>query len=253
MSSFNILLDSNYRINTASSPSQSLFLLDNLPVSNIQQYKVSLNQVSLNNSVYPINNDRANKIYFQEANSTATTYSATLTSQSYTGLTFASALQTAMNGATGNAYVYTVSYNSATKKLTISEAGNNPFRIVDGSKSVHREMGVNLFDTAFKSSAYTLASPIDISGSKYVDLICNELRNPSYTSQGLVSIIARIPLNTDFGTTIYFEPSSSSEFLLMNELGSNLQFYLRDDRGNNFDLPFNHEVSLLFHFEKIGV
>jgi hypothetical protein len=236
-----------------STPSNATFIIPQLTGSNLVRYSISVDSVQFANTSYPISADRSNNVlYFQENNDTGTTYSGTLTTQNYNGTTFASEIQSILNTNTGNAYTYTVSYDSSTKKLTISEAGNNPFLLLGssgGADSVYREVGWLDSDSTFKVAATELAFPIDISGSKYVDLFSSlSCNNVSTSSTG--NVLMRIPLTASFGDLQFFSNNVMDRISLNSDTFSNFRFQLRDDRGYEFILsdysPVSYSIKFLF-------
>ena len=199
--------------------------LQSLTASNLLNVNVGLHTIQFANTVYPLNSVRGNNtIYWQEDNDTGITYSAVLPETNYTGTTFASALKLVLDAGTGNGYAYTVSYDTSSKKITISEATNGPFRVVDGTNSLHRELGWDV-DTVmdFKSASYEIGSPIDISGSKYVDVITN-LGTRNINSTTTANTLFRIPLTVGFGSVELYQNATDDSLFISNDVLYQLSF-----------------------------
>jgi hypothetical protein len=234
-----------------SKPYNATFIIPQLTGSNLVRYAISIDSVEFSNTAYPISAERQNNIlYFQENNVTGVTYSGALTTQNYNGNTFAVEVQSVLNNNTGNGYTYSVSYDSSTKKITISELGNNPFLLLGSSggvDSVYREVGWLDGDTVFKTAATEMAFPIDISGSKYVDvfssLSCN---NVSTSSTG--NVLMRVPLTASFGDLQFFSNNVLDKISLNSDTFSNVRFSLRDDRGLTFVVSDYSNVSYTVKF-----
>ena len=244
-----IFLNSDDR--TTGEPHQPVFNLSSIASSNLLNYKLSLSTLEFPNSVYAINSVRNNNfLYFQEAGSTAATYSGTFTETEYTGATFATEVQSILNNNTGNAYTYTVSYSSTTKKLTISEGSNNQFRIVTGDSTAHREVGWDVVNvTDFKTAAYELSAPIDISGTKYIDVV-SSIGNLNVSSSYNSNIIFRCPVNSSFGDIIFYQNTDNSEMYISHDDFSEIRLDLRDDRGRPFQLPHNASASFVLRLSQ---
>jgi hypothetical protein len=223
--------------------SNATFFLNQIQSSNILNYSLAFENIEIINNVTPINATRANDtIYLQENNDTGTNYLATLNYTDYTGTSFATEVQTKLNAASGNGYTYTVTFDAASRKLTISEAGNNPFRIVNGERSAHRELGYDVSITDFQVASYTLPATIDISGTKFVDIVSN-IGNVNISSSTTSNIIYRVPIAASYGDINFFQASDNDPVYISNDNLSEFTLFLRDDRGKEYDLPFNSPVS----------
>jgi len=241
---FLVFLNTQDRVE-GTDPYDAVFNISSINVSNILNYSLTMKDVEIPNTAYPISAARGNNtIYFQEDNNTGVTYSGTFPEKEYTGSTFAAAIKTIMDAATGNAYVYTVSYDAYTKKLTINNATMDAFRIVDGPLSAHREMGWDVINvTDFKSiTAYELAWPIDIVGTNYVDICTNiGVRNVNTTSSQ--NVLFRVPISGAFGAIIYYSNYDTDSIFMSADSLTGLRFTLRDDRNRLFTIAGNSNVS----------
>lgn len=226
--------------------------LGSLDTSNFEEYQLALHSCEFSNVIYPLNPDRRNYIvYYQEDNDPNTTIQAPFTIKNYDGTTLATELATNLSFNSPNGYTYVVAFDAETKKLTIQEGAGDPFRIVDGPYSAHREIGMDLSVTAFQTTAFTLSDPIDVSGSKYVDLLSN-VTSSNISSSTNSNILYRIPLNVPFGSILFFQ-NSSDLFLNMNtENIDAFSISLRDDRGLPVTLPSNVSISYVFKLKRLA-
>lgn len=162
----------------------------------------------------------------------------------YNGTTLVDALNAGVDPGLG----ITFSYDVSSKRITMTR-GANSFRIVNGDNSAHIELGYDVFNTSFYTSVI-FSSPVDLSGTKYVDVICSLGGGFNYSSSGTSRPIARIPVRESFGEVILFEPRLKHS-VLGKENTENIELQLRDDRGKFFDLKFNSYVSYSFMMEPI--
>ncbi len=219
----------------------------NIQMKNPFNY-LSLVNVSIPVLFYPISVERGNfKIYFQEDGSTATTYDISLnTGVNPTGVSLASDLQAKMNAAPSSK-TYTVTYDLSSGKLVIN-VNSGTFRIVSGENSAHVEVGYDVTDSAFKSTGFQLHYPIDVSGTKYIDIITNLGSHGSWNSSGTFEIATRIPCIAAFGE-ILLENLPLSQKVRSYRPIERVDFSLRDDRGKLIYLGKNHSCSFTYVLE----
>jgi len=220
-------------------------LSSELPATNLMNYNLSLQTCEFAHLVYPFNSSRGNQIlYWQEDSDAGTTYSATIPENAYSGSGIATQLTTLMNAGTGNAYVYTWTYDSTSKRLTVSEASDSAFRIWSGvgNQDCNREIGFDKTDINFKTASFTLPWPVDLSGTKYVDILTN-LANMNQSTTLTSNTLFRIPVTSSFGTIIFHQSFSDDSLYVANDSLSSFRLQLRDDRGRRFILPENASVS----------
>lgn len=192
---------------------------------------VSLHECSFLNCEYPINSNN-NTITFYEASSTATLYTATIAEGNYSSTTFPTALKSALESASGNAYTYTVSIASATDKLTISTTLPAVFQLV----SVPSWTGLSS-GTSFAATT-TGTYPLNLSGIEYVDLLCPTLINDNINiGVNTNSILKRIPITVPYGSLSFYQSQGEDESVAVDPLRlNNLRFELRRPTGELYDL-----------------
>lgn len=219
---------------TPDSPSDAYFNL-NLGLNEELTSYIRLDRVTFANTVYPIRSVN-NSIVFTEGGGDLT---ATITADRiYTGSQIATEIATQMTSAGGD--TYTGSYDSNTKKITISSDGT--FNITSSTTCL-RELGWVAFSTAV--SSYTSAYPVRLDSTSYVDIIGN-FTSRNISSNGYSNILARVVVDQNFGTNIHYV-NYSQDMLPLNsyELDS-FHLRLQDDQGRLFTLPPNSPVNYVF-------
>lgn len=220
-----------------SRPYDTQWYLNDTRLNLAKRYSLSLQTVEFNNAVYPFTSYN-DKIYIDEG---AGTLTGTLTHKNYTGTSLASELATLLTTIGSS---YTVTYNSDTKKFTFSNTAATTFKFVTGVNNFYDNIGINVSTQAL-ALTQTSDYPINISGTNYVDIISN-FSQLNYASSGYGSLLCRVPIDVAFGGIVYYEPSSDDA---IPDIGGNLDsisLYMRDDRGNPFELPGNASVSYAF-------
>jgi hypothetical protein len=243
-----MIIHLNTKDSQTSDNASSMFNLNRLPKSKDKK-KLSLQSIEFANMIYPIT--RYNRtLYFQEDSDTGTTYSGNININNiYDGNTFATEIQRILNAETGNAYDYSVSYSTTTKKLTISEDSNNPFKIVAGDNNCNDLMGMNTsIDTSFETSSFELRNPIDITGTKYFDVMSN-INTVNFTSTSTSNILMRVPVSVNFGEILYYEPKNL-HYINIDDFEKNLELQLRDDLGKIIELSSNCYISYTFRLDE---
>jgi len=212
---------------------------------------LSLVNVTIPVLFYPISRDRGNfALYFQEDGSTSTTYSLELiTDNNPTGVSLAADLQAKMNAESGK--TYTVTYDLDTGKISIA-VNSGTFRIIDGPNSAHIEIGYNVDDSTFHSGSFELHYPVDISGTKYIDVVTNLGNQASWNSSGTYTVATRVPCVASFGEILIENLPLSQKIRSFSPI-NRISFSLRDDRGKLIYLGKNHSCSFTYVLEPVEV
>ena len=180
---------------------------------------VKVKNAMLGFSVYPISS-RNNQIYFIEQTAGNTVKNCSIAQGYYTGSSLATEIATKMSGA--GTQTYTVSYSSATNKLTISAAAN--FLFTTGNNNANYECGL-LNNTSYDTSQTT--DQIDVSGVKMINVISNIGAINVIGSQK--SILCSIPNNAaNLAVNLYSD--NSGDYINLSAGISELTFYLQDER-----------------------
>lgn len=205
-------------------------------------YGVSLLNVEVPNSVYPINRFYCTLKYFETGGSS---YTVTIAYGSYTGSSLATAVAVAMT-ATASAATYTGSYNSDTKKITITKnSGSFYWQAVDND--CYDEMGITTFATAAISQVSD--APVNLAGSNFIDVMCSEIPTDNVSVGSTGRVLARIPLDQNFGYIIYYQTPEALRIPVSMDSLSRLTFSLFDDRGNAWELPNNSHISFVMKID----
>lgn len=200
--------------------------------------------VQMSNSVYSVRSGINDKIYFYE---NSTSKSATIVAGQYTSSTITTAIKTVMDTASGGHNTYTVSFDSATQKITFSASNAFYFEFATNtSASARRILGFNAEDTA-SGTSITSTNAIDLSGTHGVYIAIRQAdHNLRTTSEKLKSSIY-VP----FGVS-----SNSFQNQWMGDINqivefdsvSDLSVKLHDDNGEDLSL---HGIEWTLMLQKI--
>lgn len=237
MSNFFIFLDSRQR-SYGNNTNFSVGLND-FNFSNNESVSVSVDEVNMFNLQYPINSTNKT-ITFQE-DGVASDLTATLTEGNYTGSEIATELQTQLNSAGAN--TYTVSYNSTTGKLTISDDAGLPSTI--NLTDIDDIFGF-VTPTGFLAT-HTGTNPINLSGVEYVDILLpNLLTGNMTTSANRNGIMKRIPLDVGWGGLVSYRSQQGDDSVIVNkEALDNVRVEVRNPDNTIYDLPSNANISIV--------
>lgn len=208
----------------------------------LKTYQVQLASIAIPHAVLPTNRFN-NRVYWQEAGSTAVTYEAIIPVGYYTdAATYLGALASVMTVASGNLYTFTGSFDSLTYRATVDAGAGNTFRFVEGDWSAYGQLGVQ--EGGNFAQTQIGVSPMDLSGTKYLDIVTN-LPTQSYNSRDTLNYgISRVHLHDVFGTMIFHTFDSDSYINVEGHGFTRFDLYLFDDEGNPFELPPGQHVSI---------
>lgn len=232
----------NIALNSRDSISSEKWLpkwLIHLPQFNTlkEQYKLHISHCQFANRVYPVN-EYYSKLCFTEDDTT--TFNIQLDENNYTGHSLATHLQTLMNDA--GSHTYTVTYDSSLKKLQITAVGGVFRWDTIATKHAYEIIGNTTFGVS--ANTYTSDVPIRLSGTNYVDILSN-FQNDSHLSTSTSSLLARIPVDVNFGYIIFHEPANHRPINIQNKQGMlDIQLELRDDHGHPWKLDAYGHLSL---------
>ena len=203
-------------------------------------YSLSLESAIIPNLEYNINQYN-NKLYIRENN--VTNLVATIPIKNYSAEQLRSELETQLNAA--SALTYTVSYVEQTKKYTFAVPLPDVFRILDGSNSINKAIGMQ--GESSLGAAVTSEFPIDLAGTPYVDLELMSVPNGNMHSAGSNQVFARIPINEPFGYYInYVNPDTSQSLRFSEDILYSLRIRLMRPDGKKLDIAQSADVSLVF-------
>jgi len=238
MSNFFINIDSRNR----SYGSNALFTvtLNDFDLSPGTHVAVSLSEFSMYNLQYPVNSTN-NSIIFKEANDDVTEYTATLDEGNYTGAEIATEIALQLNTSTGNAYTYSVAYDSKTGKLTITLTLPEVFKLVSANEIYGYSAG-----TGF-ASVTTGNYPLNMSGVEYIDVLIPTLSNSNVTTNdNIYGLIKRIPLEVAWGSLLSYKSMESDDSIEVDAgYLNNLRIDVRNPDASIYDLPENSHISVV--------
>ncbi len=246
MSSSSLILLSSRDATKPSTTNDDLSWAIPVPRANIMNgFQLDLLSCEFVNAVYPINRFYNSLSVLEDTG--AATLTVTLTSSSYTGSSLAThiaSILTTASAATGNSNTYTGSYDSATKKITISSDDAFAWRAVSANDA-YEQIGVTTLTAAVAASVVGDV-PINLSGSAYIDVYSN-FSNNNWSSSASAKVFARLPLAGDFGDFIALTFVEQEPIYVASPDLSRLQITLRDDRGNPWELPSTFHISFVFN------
>ncbi len=228
------------------------------PTFNIQQ-TMKIKQIQIPEAIIPytwyVFTALNNKVdFFEPASGPITTV--TIAPGNYTSTTFINALKAALDAASPNGYIYTITINSTTSKITISSTGIFHLLWASGPNAANTpriELGFSAIDLT-AASTYTAQSVYDFSGPDYIYIKCTNVKgfdneitnsNTSIDSQ----IVAIVPVVVGTGQTIYHNSiiGNATQMLFGDASVSQLSFKLTT--RNNVLLDLNGKNWMM----KVGI
>lgn len=237
LSTRNSLANENYN---------TFWQISNPRLNYMGNFNISLQNVEFANSVYPFNQYN-NNIYFKES-AVGVTKTAVITPNNYTPALLIVELKIQLEAANGTATTYTVTYDAQTLKITITPSAGT-FTFVAGINDAYEELGFdeNLFVDA---AAVTGDYPVQLSGSRYVDILTN-FSGVNYSVSGGSNVLVRVPLTVAFGNMVFYEPATDDKLFTATQRFDEIYVQLRDDRGNLWELPRNSHLSMTLKIDPI--
>jgi hypothetical protein len=187
--------------------------------------RITLSKVTMPFQAYPFSQVRNNLNV--GINVGGVSYQATITpDRTYTGLEMAVELTTILTAAVGVGV--TVTYDIPTNKLAVFVSSQNIY-MEDLPGSAQNELGYATGSETSQFQGFTFPYPVDLSGTKYIDILATFVSSPIYSSSGSSALLARVPVDVSFGEALIYEPSIQQEARFYeNEY---MRLAIRDDRG----------------------
>lgn len=216
-------------------------------LNNMESYVLSLKALQVPNLVYPINRFN-NKFTFFETGE-AQSITCTLPIQGYTGSELATEVALQMTTDSLAGWTYGGSFDTQTKKITITESLSNTFIFMaTTSNSAYEELGFDLTvgTLTVAANSHEGTSPINVSGSSYIDVITS-FGTLNYThGPAQARVFARIPLTVPFGSVLFYDSTFHDPLEISSYEIRDIRITLRDDKGNPWELPANAFMALEF-------
>lgn len=202
-------------------------------LNSFTDFGVTLHKIILPNSVYPINIYNQ-QVYFKENG--GATQNATLSINNYTGAQFATELQTQLTAV--GALVYTATYDSQSKLLSISVPGPDTIQFVAGSNDAYDEMGY-LVPTVVAS---TLDGdfPVILSGTNWLNVITN-FATRVFDSAITTGTTLQLPVDVPFGNIIFYEATIDDMVECLDGQLSQISVTFTDNKRNPWVLPSSQD------------
>lgn len=237
-----ITLDSRHADNNAQPTWKLVEHSINLPAN----YVLEVVSICFPNAVYPIN-ETNNRVYIVRSSTPLITTTISITPGNYNSASFVAELQNQLDLVYGS-NVFTVTYKTTTHTLALTDSAQT-FAFVSGLYTMYEEIG--FLGTLGKFGAtQKCTGPLNISGSKYVDIFSNIPTRNAVSSSNAYHL-CRIPLVDNYGYIVYYEP----QFQYQSE-ASNLNFpvlslVLKDEKQNLWSLPTNTYISLVIRIKQL--
>lgn len=208
-----------------------------------QRVEISLASISFYWTEYPINS-KNNTLIFRE-NSGTTDLTATISEGSYTTTEMVNALKSALESAGAN--TYTITYNTITKKITIS-AGSDTIRITGGT--ILNYLGLTT-SSSFATSI-TGANNINLAGTSYIDVVTdlgiNSYRSGTYRG----NVLARVPIDVSYGSLLIHTKDDDDGMDITGTQLNQIKIDLLDDQGQEIILSSNSVVSIVLKLHNLN-
>lgn len=228
------------------------WVLPDARINNMRGFDISLQKVYFTNTVYPINQYN-NKLYVQYSDGGPTT-TLTIPPNSYDGYQMAAMLKQKMDEG-GVAHEFEVTYDPQCKKLTFRQVDlfTTYWAFADGENSIYRALGVGVIGVGYGPLNTVVGDyPVDLSGSRMVTILAN-LANSNYSTSTTSTVLDEIPLSTGFGTVISYESQTDDSYFVSTAQFQQIEFSLRDDSGNPWELPPNQHISFTLKVKPLHV
>ena len=245
MSTF-LFLDSRDSIDR-SIANEFTWLLTGMNSMSTNNINLSLDSFLMPFSRYVIHS--LNKYIYIKQNAGATQI-AVLTEGNYTATTLCTEIKTRLDAL--GVLVYTVTYNSTTQKITISVPIPDVFQLVDGSYNPYKVLGVDTDVFTTGVSSYTTPYQVDLSGTKYIDVVCTSIPIQNSKSGDSYPVLFRIPCYVQIGSMLSWEDYNQRAIRVSPYQLDQLSIRLIDDQGNPYYLDKTHECSITVRLTPIA-
>lgn len=242
---FRLFLDSNdAAANVNTHPGDTTWVLGEVIPPTITSVSIFLDSCSIPITIPTFRGGVNNILDFYE-NGVATLLQAVITPGTYSGLELATELQTQLNAVGAN--IYTVTYSSITKKLSITTTLPDTFRILSTSTCLEK--------IGFQASSAFVSGQVGeymvfLLGSRYLD-VCVNFDCASIALNRRSNIIARIPLSAEAGSVIFWSAQIPIKSVCSATSLSEMNVRLFDDNGSPYLIDANHQVTYNFIMEPL--
>ena len=245
---FSVFLSSDQRDNiTTSNSNDCLFNIRKSSSFPPRVYNLVLETFTIPNTVYNINSSNNNLLWTRGGDQ-----SATIPAGNYTSTTLATAIKTAMDGASdGN--TYTVSYSATTFKYTITgSASAFNFRFDDAVNTPWKEMGFNQVTTG-SALTQTSSNIVDLSFPRDLFIEIEGFSRRPFLILGSTEIAPTFHITlSETGGILEYKERNEKQIAYIESTDELYDDYLRvrllDANGSLYDFN-NANWTMFFHAE----
>jgi len=241
-------LDASTTLSTGLTSYFRIFFEEGISCRDNERMLVSLHQATIPYSFYNIRN-QINNIIPYKIDGGETVHTITIPIGSYTSTSLKNKLTTLLNVVlTGGV---NITYDRTTQKfkyscITATDALRQlTFDFDESPYSAHIELGFNPQETFVITATPTSSTNvIDVNGSIHGLFIRTNLTTDGSIdskSKGLNTILGRLPIQSNFGSVLFFNPNNSThKILIHNKTLNHFTIRLTDERNREVDLNGLH-------------
>jgi hypothetical protein len=216
---------------------------------------VDLARASIPNTQYPIPNYQ-NNFYFRISTSSGVLRTLTLTNNRYFGNIPDLILQL-NNDAVAQGYPITFSYNSTTTRVSVAHNTPGIFISVEPSTGWPTQFALNtrlgFQNSGFPSFAQTYTATIlpNLIRTRVIYVLCDAVLNNTFSTDGLRTAIAKIPVNSIYGGLTLYAPPELSFCPIGAEALREVSIQLLDENYQSYPVQPEEisELELVFKYE----
>lgn len=206
----------------------------------LKGFLVSVRSIEFSNSVYNVNSNY-DTIYVSENGGTY--YPVTIAHGNYNHTLLRNAIEDALNNSPDLTLTYDVSFELLTYKFTISTVLPDVISFQDGDYSLYHIIGFDSNNFGRSAAVHIASTVMNLSGTSCIYVTTNIIKE-NFSATSLPGLLAAVPVNAAFGETVYWEPSTLSEFLVPAGGIEILSIRVFDDRIKEWQSPGNHPIRI---------
>jgi hypothetical protein len=216
---------------------------------------VDLARASIPNTQYPIPTYQ-NKFYFRLSESPSTVQTLTLTNNRYFGNIPDLILQL-NNDAVAQGFAITFSYNSTTTRVSVARNTPGTFLSIEPSSGWPTQFALNtrlgFQNSGFPTLAgsYTATILPNLIRTRVIYVLCDAVLNNTFSTDGLRTAIAKIPVNSIYGGLTLYAPPELSFCLIGAEALREVSIQLLDENYQAYPVQPEEisELELVFKYD----
>ena len=171
----------------------------------------------------------------------------TLAFGNYTSADFITEITSKLQAATSD--TFTCQVIRSTNQLKIAATSSTDYTITSNQKN-YRYLGMNKSSTkAFSGNTFTSDFPIDLSGTKYIEIVTNIPIASTNSRDNNRNILTRVYVNCNPFEFIHYTSSSFQFMKLLTKTLDSISIRLNDDFGDKIDLN-NGEIHMMLEVQE---